>query len=267
MSNKDEIYRSLIHFGLDEASVTIYVSLLKMGSMSVGAMSQKLDLDRGKTYRSLKVLEEIGMTKSSSSTPIKISAVDPTEAFQNIILKKKEQLAKLQTLAQPLVEELKNYEKEMMPTDLSSFSIIQGRSNIYTKIGKLIQTSTENIFLITTSDDLMRMNHTSIPDKIHQKIDAGGEVRIITNPCDEKFMKVFEDFGATQIKIGKLPSKSRMIIESKNQMAMSGAMNESIDLNDDSDSIMYTNSFEMVENMFTLCSHLWKKSKLMHVIN
>ena len=80
-------------------------------------------------------------------------------------------------------------------------------------------------------------------------------------------MKVFEDFGATQIKIGKLPSKSRMIIESKNQMAMSGAMNESIDLNDDSDSIMYTNSFEMVENMFTLCSHLWKKSKLMHITN
>ena len=75
MSNKDEIYRSLIHFGLDEASVTIYISLLKMGSMSVGAMSQKLDLDRGKTYRSLKVLEEMGMTKSSSSTPIKISAM------------------------------------------------------------------------------------------------------------------------------------------------------------------------------------------------
>jgi len=63
MSNKDEIYRSLIHFGLDEASVTIYVSLLKMGPMTVGAMSQKLDLDRGKTYRSLKVLEEMGMTK------------------------------------------------------------------------------------------------------------------------------------------------------------------------------------------------------------
>ena len=137
MSNKDEIYRSLIHFGLDEVSVTIYVSLLKMGSMTVGAMSQKLDLDRGKTYRSSKILEEIGMTKSSSSTPIMISAVDPSEAFQNIILNKKEQLDKLQTLARPLVEELKNYEKEMMPTVLSSFSIIQGRSNIYTKIGTI----------------------------------------------------------------------------------------------------------------------------------
>jgi len=238
-----------------------------MGSMSVGAMSQKLDLDRGKTYRSLKVLEGMGMTKSSTSTPIMINAVDPSEAFQNIIQKKKEHLIQLQTLAQPLVEDLLNYEKEMMPTDLSSFSIIQGRSNIYTKIGKLIQNSTENIFLVTTSDDLMRMHYTSIPDKIHQRIDAGGEIRIITNSCDEKFMKVFEDFGATQIHIGKLPSKSRMIIESKNQMVMSGAMSESVDLNDDSDSIMYTNSFEMIENMFILCSHLWKKSKPMQISN
>jgi sugar-specific transcriptional regulator TrmB len=267
MTEQDEIYSSLIHFGLDEAAVTIYVSLLKMGPMSVGTMSQKLDLDRGKAYRSLKVLEEMGMTKSTSSTPIKISAIDPTEAFENIIQNKKEHATKLRTLAASLIEELKNYQKESTPTEMSSFSIIQGRSNIYTKIGKLIQNSTENIFLVTTSDDLMRMHHTSIPDKIHQRIEAGGEVRIITNPCEEKFMKVFEDFGATQIKIGKLPSKSRMVIESKSQMAMSGAMNESIDLNDDSDSIMYTDSSEMVENMFTLCSHLWKKSKPMQVSN
>ena len=267
MSEKDEIYSSLIHFGLDEAAATIYISLLKMGSMSVGTMSQKLDLDRGKTYRSLKVLEEMGMTKSTSSTPIMISAADPSEALENIIQTKKEHASKLRTLATSLIEELKNYQKESTPTEMSSFSIIQGRSNIYTKIGKLIQNSTETIFLVTTSDDLMRMHHTSIPDKIHQRIDAGGEVRIITNPCEEKFMKVFEDFGATQIKVGKLPSKSRMVIESKSQMAMSGAMNESIDLNDDSDSIMYTNSSEMVENMFTLCSHLWKKSKLIQVSN
>jgi len=98
MTEKDEIYSSLIHFGLDEAAATIYISLLKMGSMSVGTMSQKLDLDRGKTYRSLKVLEEMGMTKSTSSTPIMISATDPSEAFENIIQTKKENTSKLRTL-------------------------------------------------------------------------------------------------------------------------------------------------------------------------
>jgi len=267
MSDKDEIYRSLVHFGLDEVAVKIYVSLLKMGSMSVGTMAQKLDVDRGKAYRSLKILENMGMTKSSSSTPIMISAIDPSDAFKHIIQTKKDEVDKLQTLAHPLVEELKNYEKDTIPSDLSSFSIVQGRSNIYSRIGKLIQDSTEKIFLVTTSEDLMRMNHTSIPDKIRQRIDAGGEVLIITNSCDVASMKIFEAFGATQVKIGKLPSKSRMIIESKSQMAMSGAMNESIDLNDDSDSIMYTNSSEMVENMFSLCTHLWKKSKSIKLTN
>ena len=51
-----------------------------------------------------------------------------------------------------------------------------------------------------------------------------------------------------------------MIVETKRQLIMSGAMKESMDLNDDVDSIMYTNSEEMVDNMFSLCTHLWKKS-------
>ena len=105
------------------------------------------------------------------------------------------------------------------------------------------------------------MYHTSIPDKIHARINAGGEVRIITEECTAKAMEIIEQLGTPDIKIGKLPSKSRMIVESKNQLIMSGAMKESMDLNDDVDSIMYTNSAEMVENMFSLCTHLWKKSK------
>lgn len=182
-------------------------------------------------------------------------------ALTNVIQKKDDEIITLEKLASPLVDNLKNYERKAVPTDLSSFSIIQGRSNIYTKIGKLIQEATEKIFIVTTSEDLMRMYHTSIPDKITQKIKTGVDVKIITNSCDSNSLKIIEQLGTTKIKIGKLPSKSRMIIEAKNQLIMSGAMKEAMDLNDDVDSIMYTNSSEMVENMFSLCSHLWTKSK------
>ncbi|WP_299291236.1 TrmB family transcriptional regulator [Nitrosopumilus sp.] len=261
MLSKDEVCESLVHFGLEEIDAKIYVGLLQMGSVTVGTMAQKLDVDRGKAYRSLNKLRNMGVISTTFSNPTIVNAVKPAEALTSIIQKKEDEIVMLQKLAHSLVENLNNFERESAPTDLSSFSIVQGRSNIYTRIGKLIQESTEKIFLVTTSDDLMRMYHTSIPDKIHARINAGGEVRIITEECTAKAMEIIEQLGTPDIKIGKLPSKSRMIVESKNQLIMSGAMKESMDLNDDVDSIMYTNSAEMVENMFSLCTHLWKKSK------
>jgi hypothetical protein len=47
---------------------------------------------------------------------------------------------------------------------------------------------------------------------------------------------------------------------------MSGALNASMDLNDESDSVMQTNSMEMVSNMFSLCTLLWNKSKTVEIM-
>ena len=266
MLSKDEIFTSLLHFGLEEIDARIYVGLLQMGSVTVGTMAQKLDVDRGKAYRALNKLRNMGVITTTFSNPTIVNAIEPAEALTSIIQKKEDETIILQKLARTLVEELTKYERETAPTDLSSFSIVQGRSNIYTRIGKLVQEATNKVFLVTTSEDLMRMYHTSIPDKINAQVNAGSDIKIITNTCDSNIMEIIEQLGASEVRIGKLPSKSRMIVESKRQLIMSGGMKESMDLNDDVDSIMYTNSTEMVENMFSLCTHLWKKSKPMQII-
>ena len=267
MLSKDEIYSSLLHFGLEEIDAKIYVGLLQMGSVTVGTIAQKLDVDRGKAYRSLHKLRNMDVISTTFSNPTMVTAVDPSKALTSVIQKKEDEIIILQKLARPLIENLKNYRKNMVPTYVPSLSIIQGRSNVYTRIGKLIQESTGKIFMVTTSEDLVRMYHTSIPDKIYDQVYSGGDIKIITNECDSKMMKIIERLGATDVRIGKLSSKSRMIVESKRQLIMSGAMKESMNLYDEADSIMYTNSAEMVENMFSLCTHLWKKSKRMSLVS
>jgi hypothetical protein len=57
-----------------------------------------------------------------------------------------------------------------------------------------------------------------------------------------------------------------MIVEDGKQLVMSGSIKESMNLNDENDSILYTNSSEMINNMFSLCSHLWKKSKPIQLV-
>lgn len=139
--------------------------------------------------------------------------------------------------------------------------IIQGRSNIYSRIGKLLQKATGVVYLVGPPEDFMRMYHTTIPEKIQMIKDNGTEVRILTEISSEKELVFINRLEPSEIRLGKLPSKSRMIVEESRQLIMSGALNTSMDLNDENDSVMHTNSAEMVNNMFSLCTLLWAKSK------
>jgi hypothetical protein len=130
----------------------------------------------------------------------------------------------------------------------------------------LLQKAAGTVYLVAPPEDLMRMYHTSIPERIEQMKEAGTEVRILTEVSSNKELSFVHRLNPTEIRLGKLPSKSRMIVEESKQLIMSGALNESMDLNDETDSVMQTNSLEMVSNMFSLCTLLWQKSKPVQIL-
>ena len=106
------------------------------------------------------------------------------------------------------------------------------------------------------------MYHTNIPEKIRVCEKKGGEVRLLVEMDDDKMMPFIERFGASQSKIGKLPSKGRIIVAKGHQMIMSDAtVKSSIAASNETDFALCTNSFEMVNNIFSLCTFLWKSGK------
>jgi len=46
MSIEEELLTELSYFGLDKTDSTMYLGLLRIGSLTVGKMSTKLDIDR-----------------------------------------------------------------------------------------------------------------------------------------------------------------------------------------------------------------------------
>ena len=260
MEQKD-VMSSLSHFDLDETDSQIYLNLLKTGEITVGNLAAKLELDRGKAYRSLNKLRNLGMITTTFTNPITCFAVLPSEALPSLLQKKEHELIAMKRLADQIVAEEKNLIHKVPVTDTTSFSIIQGRSNVYTRISKLLQEASDTVYLITTIEDITMMYHTTIPEKIKDCIDRGVEVRLVTETDDAEFISLVHRIGVKEAKIGKLPSKGRMIVEKSNQLIMSGSTKNSKDLNDETDSVLHTNSSDMVENIFSLCAHLWKISK------
>ncbi len=76
---------------------------------------------------------------------------------------------------------------------------------------------------------------------------------------DSKLMSFVKRFNATETRIGKLPSKGRMVVQKDKKMIMSDS--KASYQHSGSDFSLCTNSLEMVENIFTLCSLLWDSSK------
>jgi sugar-specific transcriptional regulator TrmB len=242
------------------------MGLLQTGPVSVGTLSAKLDIDRGKTYRALNRLRNMGVVSTTFSNPTLCSAVLPMEALSVILDRKQDELITMKNLSEKIVQEIDVIVRETDMQEISSFVIIQGRSNIYSRISKLLQKATGVVYLVGPPEDFMRMYHTTIPERIQLIRENGAEVRILTEISGEKELAFIQRLNPTEIRLGKLPSKSRMVVEENRQLIMSGALTTSMDLNDESDSVMHTNSSEMVSNMFSLCALLWNKSKTAEIL-
>ena len=143
-------------------------------------------------------------------------------------------------------------------TNIPTFRIAQGLTNIYSNIEKLIEESKDVIYIVTNVKDISKMYHTNIPEKVKICEKNGGEVRLLVELEDDKMISFVERFGATETKIGKLPSKGRIIVSKGNQMIMSDAtVRGPMHQNEESDFALCTNSFEMANNIFSLCTFLW----------
>jgi sugar-specific transcriptional regulator TrmB len=208
----------------------------------------------------------MGVVSTTFSNPTLCSAIPPTEALCIILDRKQDELITMKNLSEKIVQDIDVIVKETDMQEISSFVIIQGRSNIYSRINKLLQKATGVVYLVGPSEDFMRMYHTAIPERIQLIRENGAEVRILTEITDDKELAFIQRLNPNEIRLGKLPSKSRMVVEENRQLIMSGALTTSMDLNDENDSVMHTNSSEMVSNMFSLCTLLWNKSKTSEIM-
>lgn len=265
--DEKSIIEKLTHFGFDETDSKVYIGLNQFDQITVGNLASKLKIDRTKTYRSLRKLKNLGVVTTTFSNPVVCKAVSPKKALTYIIENKEDEMIMLHKIAKDLTSDLDCIKVTEKPSHQFSFSVIQGRANIYGKIIKTINEAKNDIYIITTIEDIIRMYHTAIPEKINERIEKGGKVFLITEIKNDKDGYFADRFKTTETRVEKLPSKGRIVLEKDNQVVMSGNISQSMSLNDETDSVMTTDSSEINTYMHNLWLHLWNNAKPLRVIN
>jgi len=252
---------------LDELEAKVYLNLLRIGPITASALAKEFDIDRARMYRTVDKLVSRNIISTTLSSPKLCIAVDPHDALKIALGKKEDEVNKIKKSGGAIIDKINNEITTNQISTVPTFRVVQGRQNIYADIAQLIETTTDVIYIVTTLDDVSRMYHSTIPEKITICEKNGGKVRLLVDMNDPKLAPYVKRFNATETRVGKLPSKGRMIVQKDKKMIMSDSATSFQHSGSDSDFSLCTNSMEMVENIFTLCSFLWDSSKTLKTID
>jgi sugar-specific transcriptional regulator TrmB len=252
---------------LDDLEAKVYLNLLRAGPITASALAKELDIDRARMYRTVDKLVSRNIISTTLSSPKLCIAADPQDALKIALGKKEDEVNKIKKSGEAIIDKINNEISTNQNSTVPTFRVVQGRQNIYADIANVIENSTGVIYIATTLDDVSRMYHSTIPEKIVLCEKNGGKVRLLVDMDDPKLAPFVKRFNATETRIGKLPSKGRMVVQQERKMIMSDSAASFQNSNSDSDFSLCTNSSEMVDNIFTLCTFLWDSSKPLKTID
>lgn len=253
---------------LDELEVKIYLNLLRTGPITASALAKELDVDRARTYRTVDKLVSRNILSTTLSIPKLCIPVEPKEALKLALRKKEDEVKKIKKSGQGIIKKITSEITIVDGVTVPTFRVVQGRANIYSDIAQIIENSSGIIYIVTTLEDISKMYHSTIPEKITVCEKKGGSVRLLVEIDDLQLVEFVKRFSATETRICKLPSKGRMIVQKDKQMIMSDSTAVSqLSSNSELDFSLCTNSVEMTNNLNRLCELLWKSGEPLETID
>src|SRR3970040_563777 len=257
LPEEEEVMPLLADYGLTEEKARVYVGVLRIGTGKVSEISHFTNTDRVKGYKILENLRSEGYVTSTLSSPILFSANDPKTTFDTILTKKKSGIQRLEKNQASLIEHLEKLKRHSVVSNLPKLSVISGRDNIYNEIKKIIDETKDEMYLVTSTSDLIRMYYTDIPAAIKKALKRKVEIKLMTEFEVSDKTDCVKNLGLSYFKVAKLPSQGRIVCNSS-QIIMSGYTSKTSRIHASDDSALVTNSDEITSNMQSLCKFMWK---------
>jgi len=258
--DEQEVLPLLEDCGLADDEARVYVGLLRMGSGKVSEISHFTNTDRVKGYKILENLRNQGFVTSTLSSPILFSANEPKLIFDEILKKKKDKIQRLEKNHIRLIEILENLKGRKAEANLPKLTVISGRDNIYDQIKKIIDDTTDELYLVTSVADLIRMYYTDIPEALKRARKRNILIKLMTELDGAAKTECVKNLGLSDFKISQLPSQGRIVCNST-QIIMSGYTSKTSRIHASDDSALITNSEEITKNMLSLCQFMWRMGK------
>jgi len=264
MSEQEQVEKLVIELqeilDFDELESRIYLTLLRTGPITASSLAKDLIVDRARMYRCIDKLVDRNIISTTLSSPKLCIAIEPENALKLVLERKESEIIRIKKSGDAIIEKITGIRYcPNQGTTIPTLGIIQGRTNIYSDIAQMIENCTDTLYIATTLEDISKMYHSIIPEKIKICEKIGGKVMLLVEIDDIEMISFVERFNATETRVCQLPSKGRIVVQKDKQLIMSDC--GQTDSNFETDFSISTNSKAMISHIDNLCRLLWKSSK------
>ncbi|MDS0477357.1 TrmB family transcriptional regulator [Natrinema sp. 1APR25-10V2] len=155
-------------FNLGEYEIDAYLTVLEQGQLTASEIADRTEIPQPRVYDTVRSLSDRNLVELRESRPMKVVAIDPAEAFDDV-----------QTSFEQMIQELEA--RYTAPArDTEAVSLVKSRSTILRYLEEVIDDAEFELALSLTPDLLTRFE-----DELRAAVEAGVSVDLIVTPASE----------------------------------------------------------------------------------
>ena len=163
------IMKVLRNFGLTDVESQVFLFLAKNGILKAGDISKTIGKHKAQIYRILKNLQNKGIVESTLESPARFTAVSFEKVLDLIIKTKKEEANLIEKEKDELLDHWMSISLEKPAAAVDRFVIIEGRSNMYSRVLQMIEKAGKEVLAVTTSLGVIRADQAGIIDAMKKR--------------------------------------------------------------------------------------------------
>lgn len=254
----NRLHERLAEYGFTKEEAETYVFLAAMGPTSAGTVAKRFNYNRMKAYRLLNNLEEEGLVHSIVGRPVRYVVAPIEEIVSNRIEEASKRLSELENSRSTLIEGIGKLEmSERREDEEPRFRMYQGRQRVYELLASMCDRAENELRLITTPQDLLRLSLWGFEERFSQLTGSGKNVYLLTTVNEANLHEIEELSGSIDVRHMAIPTPIRFALIDEEETLSSVAMDDSMSMTTQNDTGLWTNSQSFVSTMKTFYDALW----------
>jgi sugar-specific transcriptional regulator TrmB len=247
-------------YGLSEREALVYLLVLRSGSVSAGDIAKSLSLRRMEAYRLVKKLSDANMIRANAGKPVTYSA-EPAEEVVSTMMEAHAQKTKAMEVAkEEFLVLVRSMPRGRPRPSEQQFKIIQGREQIYGRIGRMVDDAKDNLGILLTRNDLVQAFQLGIIDRLVKAAARGVKVKVLSQIDDSTFEASEALSKKCDLRHSPDPVSGRMVLQDKTAALSSLVLDDSQGRRNDQDIAVSSESPNYAEMLASLFEVAYKSA-------
>lgn len=174
----DKDAETLCDFGLTLNQAKVYLAALQLGSACVGKISKEAGIRREDVYRTLPLLEKLGLIEKTLGTPARVKARPLEKALSVLMNNQRTRLLRLKTEKEELLKKhQKTWKEPNLAEEENQFVLLSERELILSKITLMMKKAAEQVDIVSTSENFFQYL-PSFARTLQKTVDKGVKVKV-----------------------------------------------------------------------------------------